>query len=295
MIKYILKVINIFAVFLLFTGCNQNKIVKQNDLSKLKLLGPVKFVEVTDYYTNDIENIGLPQSRTTYLFDKNGNILENFFYTSYGQLMSKMVCKYNDSLNITEQTVFESGNVLSSKTLFKYDNLGRLFLKYTYGYKIPKTKIELSLYNKLNQVVEIHELDNNMRDMGIVCKYEYDSNGNRTKCILFDSPGKPHVLMTLTSVYDKSNNEIRAENFFGCDTGTTSYNEWKYDTGNLNIEDVEYDRDGSFISRNIHEYQGFENGNWIEKRTKSEMVGYTFGSPIYRSVTKRKFEFYADK
>jgi hypothetical protein len=278
-------------VILILIGCNYNQSELKNTLSELKLKGQVKYFEETKYFTNDEYELGAPSSRTTYLFDKKGYVLEKLEYGSFGYLESKETYKYNDLSNLIEISRLSKVGIQSElrKYNYEYDNLGRklhLFIsvndtiKSIYRYK----------YDVFNNEAEGIELNPKMQYVGIIYKNEFDSIGNCIRRMNFTEDGKIHMVEKY--VYDAKRNLIR---FTTLDSqGTIEYDEEnKYDEIGYPKEKIEYLPNGALLVRDYYENKEFDQfSNWTKNVRKREMIGATFGHPNIQEIRLRKFEYF---
>ena len=135
----------------LSASCNQSE--KKNDLTEKNLKGKVKSIKETPYEAVDkfgqIEkgNVLYDDYTSFTIYDEKGNIIEENYYDSDGNLSSKDTYEYDEKGNNIEKNNYDSDGSLNSKTTYKYDEKGNMIEyntdgrfgeKYTYKYEYDK-------------------------------------------------------------------------------------------------------------------------------------------------------------
>ncbi len=274
---------------LFFVGCSNNKTGVKNSLNELKLKGSVKYLEETSYFTNDEFQLGNPHTRKTYLFDKNGYLLEKLEYGDYGYLRNKETYQYNDSYNIVAISRFgEDGSKLSD-IKYKYDELGRKLHEFIYENDTLKIIYKFKYYPMNNKIV-CQQLNQKMKIIATVYSESYDSVGNMTNRIGYGEDGKGLVFEK--SVYDTKRNLIK---YTVLDPqGIKEFDvEYKYDEKGNEREEIQYLPNGGLQCRDVYDYLFLgDQLNWTKKIKKREMMGATFGNPNIQEITLRKIEYF---
>lgn len=143
---------------------------------------------------NRYDSNGYLGGKYVYKYDDDNKIIETNYFKSNGDLFIKFTYKYDENGNKLESISHEPSGKKISKTSFKYDeydnileevshnSYGNLEEKRIYKYDENKNKIEMRF-----------EADGIIYDKWSFSYYNYDDNGNWTKCITFKN-GKPHYI-----------------------------------------------------------------------------------------------------
>ncbi|MFJ1435169.1 hypothetical protein ACILFN_07460, partial [Capnocytophaga canimorsus] len=178
------KIILLVITAISLIGCNLNK--ENNDWKRDNLKGKVKSVRETPYYVvekfGEIQKGRIKSFITSYIYNEQGNLIEDNRYNSDGSLSRKTACKYDTNGNRIEENWYNSDGSLSWKTAFKYDTNGNL--------------IEANSYNS----------DGSLSGK-TACKY--DTNGNLIEANGYNSDGSLYATDIYTYEYDKYGNWVK--------------------------------------------------------------------------------------
>lgn len=116
--------------------------------------------------------------KTSYLYDDNGNKIEELKYDSSGKLIYKRLFEYNKSGSLIEEKRFNEENLSG---IYKYNDSGKV--------------IEESWIDYAGEITK--------------CIYKYDKRGNNTKIICSDSDGK--IVDKVMNKYNQMNDKVRSE------------------------------------------------------------------------------------
>ena len=146
-----------------------------NDLKEMGYNGNIESIVETRYEKNG--DLRIDDGKLIYRFNNKGNILEECFYESDGDLSYRTIYIYNenDDKKLEQLKTFSDGNTIISDYKYTYDEKGNLLeerLCDLYGRKIAEKKYD----EKGNMLEEIKYL------MGYaynINKCTYDEKGNK--------------------------------------------------------------------------------------------------------------------
>lgn len=217
---------NMIALDLFFEGELEKRWIWRRDIdgNVLAYIVEVTNPEVSGYH--DEENI--------YAYDEKGKKIEEIKYV-YGNLVGKDEFTYNENGDLAEKHSRSSNGTLHWKELFDYGDSGNLTRKiryeylhggldctFTYIYDTKGNLIEESQSDNCGKMVwgykekrdsneNVIELQSYAYGGGLLSKtsIEYDTMGNVTEILLFDSEGLLERTTTYSYVYDQKGNWIK--------------------------------------------------------------------------------------
>lgn len=183
--------------------------------------------------TATFEPSGTVNSRITYEYDSNNNLIEEFYYNSDGFIGYKYTYTYDANDNLTEEIYFNSDGSIRYRDTYRYDANNNLIEAKQYG---------------SDGTLEFRDT------------YSYNTLNNLKEHILYDFDGS--IIFRRIYIYDSENNPIeRIE--YRADGGINERFEWSYDNGNNLIERILYSADGTLLYRDTFSYDS--NDNLIEE------------------------------
>ena len=307
----------IFLTLILIANTINSQVIKENDLTAMKLQGKVKSLKITKH--NFIEY--QPDSETTYIFNIQGN------QTNFDSINSKN--KYARSIAYDDSGICPiEMNYNGGYTRYKYTyecNNGNVTKRKMFsptGFMSDGIETEEYFYDKLNnntitkafdqysnllytlkylfenkKLIEESKFDKNDK-IKYKFIYTYDSKGNRVSEKLYEnSYGNLTFKYTTTFEYDKNNNLIKNKTLFAysdrekcdeCYSGTR----YKYNPNNTIIEVEGYyhsKTEDSPFTKQTYKYD--DKKNWIE----SEFWKFENKQKKYVLVysEKKDFEYYS--
>jgi hypothetical protein len=194
----ILPFISLICAIFLFACSGHNG---QNSLTRQKLKGDVKTMEIRSYYAT--EKYGEVQTgdlshRMTFKYDQSGNQLEMNFYLSNDELVSKNIFTYDQNGNETEVTTFIHGK--KTKAILKIDENGNPTETYSYDSTGALTQRTTSLYDDKGNLTEWDKYGPK-GDLISKNTFKYDDLGNQIELNVYDSRGE--FLEKQIDKYDK--------------------------------------------------------------------------------------------
>ena len=179
-----------------------------------------------------------------------------------GEEIGREVYRYSyDGQNRTEE-VYYKGGVESSRTLFRYDDNGKVVEKIIYldGSNTPREKYRYENGLQVEAVkylpeggIESHSIVKN----GFEESYKYDFNGELWQSVTGEYDDKGNVTASLLYSHGK----------------TVKIKGWKYNSNGQVIEETEYSDDGKPSVITVQKYD--ENGNNIETLITYKALGKT--------------------
>lgn len=176
-------------------------------------------------------------------YDSSGNAI---FYTSYyyrigGEVKYNVNWEYDDNGNVIRETSLGGHG---ETTTLEYDSFGNVIHKDTffeYGH-ISNSTVQMEYDNYGNKVSEKKSFpDNPINDSQKKWAWEYDDNGNKTKCISYSESGSIESIETWE--YDGNGNVIRNIHY--------------HEDGSVETEikrEYDYDNNGNLLREEEHEY-----------------------------------------
>ncbi len=195
---------------------------------------------ISSYYYDGVKE---PGSRETYLYDENGNLVEECLYAAgTGDLRKKIIYKYNDKNELTESVetnYFDGVESWKSTDLYEYDENSNCIKETTYDNDNKVTSVKETTYADVygrgwHSVTSRFYLNGD----GVVNSgYEYlYENGNRVR---INNYGKNKELINYI-VYD---NTDYPQNVAGAKFSQT---------------DCQYNGSGMLIGKTVYEYTCYE-------------------------------------
>lgn len=231
----------ILLLSLLFVySCSSDSSVV-TDLKRENLKGEVQKTIYNKYYVQ-----GSPQyyekasldSRSEYIFNKYGNIVEETIYDIHNNIVEKSILTYNDKNQITRKSTNDIKNQREINLIYHYNSEG---LNEKVEINVPPAEVNnyimLEYDNKGNKIKEIYHRGSDHSDY-LINEYKY---------------GEKYLLPVYRSTYNIS-------------TGVRNNYILAYDSkGNL-ISTNNTTPDGKSVMNLLHQYNKFDsNGNWTEK------------------------------
>ena len=210
-----------------------------------------------------------------YVFDENGNLIRETKLNVDGTVETQQVYEYDAAGHMTKKTFAVADGVAGNSHVYGYDASGFLVLDTEYnpdGTVCQTIGFENDSYgNPVKQTQrnpdgEMYEVRN---------EYEYDSNGNISKCTTYR--GGELNGWTETSYDDKGH--ITSEKVFLPDGANKSWIDYEYnENGDMNVQTI-YKEDGSIFQIIMYGYDS--NGLAIETKFDSngdivEMYQYVY-------------------
>jgi hypothetical protein len=137
------------------------------------------------------------ETKTTFEYDKSGNLVEAVTSNVGGQLIGKWSGKYDGEGNLIESVSYDSEGFLRSRILHKYDDRGCKVESIYYDSEQSLKRRETYQYDDTGNAIEYtgYYLDDPLLDGSLVVHaiiecLEFDENGNWTKCILTEKHQK---------------------------------------------------------------------------------------------------------
>lgn len=292
------KTITLFISILFMIGCNTNKSKIETDLEKQGFKGKVKSIKSTTYKA--MEKFGEIQKgeevdKLLSIFNEMGNFTERI-YSKNGKIDSKQTYIYNNQKNIIDKKEYDSDGILKLQTTYDYDEKGNKIEENTFGrFETQKTtykyddkgreveslitfsfqgidgSVELRItkeYDQKGNVIEEKNY-NNRNQLSNRNIFTYDERGNRIKEIFIDLNTNESEEKNIYT-YDKNNKKIEIQ---------------KYISKNLSEKTtIKYDEKGNILEEHIIDfnrntlfkivYKNNKIGNPIEKIYYNNEIPY---------------------
>ena len=296
------KIITLFISILFMIGCNTNKSKIETDLEKQGFKGKVKSIKSTTYEAiekfgeiqkveeiskllssfnekgNFIENIleenRKIDSKQTYIYNDQGNIIDKKEYDSEGNLKLQTTYNYDEKGNKLEENTF--GGFGTQKTTYKYDDKGReVESLITLSFQGINGSAELRItkeYDQKGNIIEEKNYNNHnkLSSKGI---YTYDERGNKIKEIFINLDSKKPEEKNIY-IYDKNNNKIEVQ---------------KYISGNLSEKTIiKYDEKGNILEEHITDFNKNMSFKIVYKNDK-------IGNPIEKIYYNNEIPYIVDE
>lgn len=292
------KTITLFISILFMIGCNTNKSKIETDLEKQGFKGKVKSIKSTTYKAmekfgeiqkgeevdkllsifNEMGNFneriysknGKIDSKQTYIYNNQRNIIDKKEYDSDGNLKLQTTYDYDEKGNKIEENTF--GRFETKKTTYKYDDKGReVESLITFSFQGIDGSVELRItkeYDQKGNVIEEKNY-NNRNQLSNRNIFTYDERGNRIKEIFIDLNTNESEEKNIYT-YDKNNKKIEIQ---------------KYISKNLSEKTtIKYDEKGNILEEHIIDfnrntlfkivYKNNKIGNPIEKIYYNNEIPY---------------------
>jgi hypothetical protein len=235
--------ISIFIIIshILLISCTKQNI--GNDLAELNLAGKIRILKEARYGATE----------------KSGHIQKK-------ELNLKHVVMFNNKGNITEENYFFSNGELFYRMAFNYDKKDNCIEKITSGNLQGRS---INTYDKNDNKIQTNFYDNQGAFMSKVI-YKWDENGNNIEQILHDS------LSTRRSVlhYNNKHKVVEVINYNPDGRLTDKYS-YRYNRkGNL-IESTRFSADGNLNSKSELRYdKSDKHGNWLMRMEYTNDILY---------------------
>lgn len=262
------KTITLFISILFMIGCNTNKSKIETDLEKQGFKGKVKSIKSTTYKAmekfgeiqkgeevdkllsifNEMGNFteriysknGKIDSKRTYIYNNQRNIIDKKEYDSDGNLKLQTTYDYDEKGNKIEENTF--GRFETKKTTYKYDDKGReVESLITFSFQGIDGSVELRItkeYDQKGNVIEEKNY-NNRNQLSNRNIFTYDERGNRIKEIFIDLNTNESEEKNIYT-YDKNNKKIEIQ---------------KYISKNLSEKTtIKYDEKGNILEEHIIDF-----------------------------------------
>lgn len=231
----------LLIIFSIAIGCGNSK---TNDLKALGLIGNIKSTKEMTYEAVNIngkfetgKRAAPSWKKDTYrLFDKKGNLIEEYLYRNDGELKYRNTFTYNSNDQKIEELTFKPDSTLWYKYFLKYNTEGHLT-------------------EKILTKSDDHQISNWL--------FQYDNQGNKTEENQYFPDRKGPTLKTVYK-YDNRGNKVEEYMY---NTENTLIAKWlsKYNDKNLIIEEDYYYSDGSLNAKENYSYEFDKKGNWIRQ------------------------------
>ena len=245
--------------------------------------GKIKTISEYKYSAEQILNdSGKTKSyKSTYKYDKDGNLLESNKYNDDGSFYRRHKYKYDKNGNEIEWNRYNSFGCIYKNVTYEYDKNGNMIRS-----------------NRKRKTLESLGFDadcNNRKYNLTYSLYKYDKDGNKTEKSKYQSDT---LSSRWTYKYDKKRNLIK-EIHYKSDT-LTSEKTYRYDENRNRVETIKRKYDNTIVSRKMIKYD--KQGNWIRKLTYDTQALYLMKSKdriVYISkkeipiwIDERKIEYY---
>ncbi|MGQ9805679.1 MAG: RHS repeat domain-containing protein [Chlorobiales bacterium] len=183
----------------------------------------------------------LNASKVTFKYDQNGRLIEKAQFSAAGKPQSLVRLRYKQG-QLVEESLYDGGNKLFSKTRFRYDAAGRL--------------------------IETEFLDEKNRRQNTSLGYateriEYDSKGNPTRIAWYDHFGD--LSRKTYTRYDDKGNAVELRHIFFPDTTEVEIHKFQFDDAGRWTEKIETDSKNTSFRKTLRRYDAL--GNLIEEST----------------------------
>ena len=204
---------------------------EKNDLDEKHLLGSIKSTTTTTYMAKTSfgkVDKGNVICIMTYLYNQNGNLLENTVDCS--NYLTKTIFKRNEKNKLIATMVYESSGNLKSKSTYDVDSKGYIIGCKTYS---PSgTIISNAVYTRDDNghliKTQIYDLNNNLIGQSV-----FDEKEHSREYYSFDSKGT--IINKMLFNWDENNNLIETEVYLANGSLSTKTNS-KFDNRNHIIE-----------------------------------------------------------
>ena len=125
--------------------------------------------------------------KTTYIFDKRGNIIKSISYDSIGKLKSTTINEYDKKNDLTKSTDYDKDGKIEETTIYTKGEKTNIMERYN-----KKNELEIKAIEKLgknNLILEELYFYNSKKPTKTI--FEYDENGLIIKRIDFGENGEP--------------------------------------------------------------------------------------------------------
>lgn len=275
----------LLIISLLILGCNHELTYVPTESKLEPLYGKIKILNETTFRVikkeGDIKKGRVVKGSFFYiLYDKEGNIIKDNYYTNGRSSKPKDIRNYDNKVKLDSVYEYKSNNNLDNNYIFKYDDRGNniegiwyksdgsLDDRYTYKYDDKGNKVEYKEYNSDGILEEEYT-------------WKYNDNGNIIEKYRYNFDGK--LEKEYTWKYDDNGNLVEF-NIYNSDGKLEEYIILEYDdNGNL-VEDIWYNSDGSIYKKYTYKFKFDKKNNWIER------IEYIDDTP--NSIIEREIEYY---
>lgn len=207
-----------------------------------------RITKITEFDEN-----GAPQIITNYVYNKNGDLIEDEQADALGNILEKTVFVYDDKGRNTVQTIYGSdGQVIEKNFLKQYDK------------------------NDNSQLIEKYDKNDSLI---VTYTYEYNEKGEETKSIIYDGVGQ--IIRQSMATLDANGDQVMYEVYEG-GKGLIGKDERKYNDNHQEVELIVYDHKENQLKRKVSYYN--------DKGLLSEVINYDkIDEPLFRMTYDYKF------
>lgn len=303
--KMKIKISSLIVLFLsVFSVFSQNPFVRENnktDVEREGLKGNVKQIEQNCFYAKEEsgkikkgENMKTVSPIDVYgnylfLFDKNGNKIEERWRDTASVQFSKTINVYDEKGNNIETNAYNrSGTKIITKTVSRFDDKKNILELDSYEYDGTLKSKTVFTYDNNGKMVAAIEY-NGDGSTSVKYKWSYNYRGSISEEQRLNKSGD--LDSRITYVYDDKENKIEMKQYLKTDTTFYWKEVYKYDEGGRmigkdidcfekfqnTIETYQYDSKANKTGRDLHEkngevylayrweYEYDKYGNWIKK------------------------------
>jgi len=185
-----MKTLNLILIILMLPLCYCSQKRDESDLNRENIRGQVNTLTMSVYFAT--EKNGEPQKdslryKETSKYNDQGNLLEEKYIGSNGNILNKQICKYDSIGNRLEMDMYRSVsrdssvNRITQKFTYKNDAKGRQIERNSYGSGSSLTDKFTYKYDTKGNLVESYNFS-----LKNTYKYDkYDKTGNWLRQIVF--------------------------------------------------------------------------------------------------------------
>ncbi len=243
-------------------SCSEKHEHAKNDLALMELKGRVR--TLTEITYNGVDHLGKiqkgeMQSKRTYSFNEDGNIVEDGYFDSYLNLWNKSTFKYDDKGRLVERNRLNNDGEPMFKTSCIYDEKGRISERIGMNYLVRSQEKEIFKYDDDRNEVEME-----FRSFGGVAPAVYYLDEVQAKTRREDSRKISNRYRKEIYSYDEMGNKTE-EKHYTADGSLTTRSLYKFNgSGHLTETDV-FDSEDTLIWKIISKYD--LSGNEIERKS----------------------------
>ena len=219
-----------------------------------------KFIHVFDAAGHEVENTELTNKdlivdRLTYEYDKSGRLTTTVCYDGENSLSWKLVATYDANGNKTEESEFNASDVLTSKTIWKYNG----------------KQSEEAYYDADGKLLgkSISKVDDQNRKSEI-CEYNADGSLDEKKTFAYNDAGKLSEIVTFNGAGIQSERIV-----------------FRFDANYAITEVQTYNVANKLVKRVIFKYDS--NNNVV--RTTTYNVADKFGTTVNELIDIKDFSY----
>lgn len=279
MIRFGRRGLTVLAVGLLIVclGAGSADAGGSTNREQMGLLGPVQTLveQVAKYSAPSGEWVEGPCiTSAAYVFDEQGNCIEENRYKPDGSLDQRRTYRYDDQGNLREETrhysslpsSISSSSSFDCKTVYVWDGNGKVIDASLYGSDGSLLRFYVYVYDSRGNRVEQSEYGAN-GSLSTKEVYVYDDRGN----IAERSEYKPDGSLSARQIHKYDNNGNELENTRYKADGSIDYRRVRtYDENARKSEEVTYSRAFSRVSYYRRAYRYDNKGNVVESTVYDE-------------------------